>query len=106
MNNYRNWKFHFSNALKIQFKAEADIPVLDAPIDTPVRITYTFYYPDNRLRDIDNSLAVISKFCGDAMVENGVLNDDNYKWVKSVKGVYGGIDNVNPRCDVEIKEAK
>jgi len=103
LNNYRNWKFHLSNALKIQFKKELDISHLE-PVIGKVRVTYTFYYPDNRLRDIDNSMAVISKFALDALVEGGILEDDNYLHVIEVRGKLGGVDKEAPRCDIEIKE--
>ncbi len=103
LNNYRNWKFHLSNSLKIQFKEELDISHLK-PFIGKVRVTYTFYYPDSRLRDIDNSMAVISKFTLDSIVEGGILEDDNYKYVVEVRGRLGGVDKENPRCEVEIKE--
>jgi len=103
LNNYRNWKFHLSNSLKVQFKDELIIDHLK-PFIGKVRVTYTFYYPDNRLRDIDNSLAVISKFTLDTLVEANILEDDNYEYVVEVRGKLGGVDKDSPRCEVEIKE--
>lgn len=104
MNGYRNWKYHLNNDLKKQFKEEIELPDLDNTIQSEVKVVFTFYYPDNRLRDIDGSLSVISKFTLDALVEDGILEDDNYKYVVEVKGKLGGVDKANPRCEVEIKE--
>ncbi len=103
MNNYRNWQHFLSNDLKVQFKGAISIPELDTPL-AACRITYTFYYPTHQRRDIGNSLAVISKFTEDALVESIVIMDDDYTIVRSVKGVFGGIDKKNPRCEVLVQE--
>ena len=103
LNSYRNWKFHLNNSLKVQFKDELELSHLK-PIEGKVKVSYTFYYPDKRLRDLDNSMAVISKFTLDALVETGILEDDNYLNVVEVKATLGGIDKEYPRCEVEIKE--
>lgn len=103
LSNYRNYQYHLSNALKRQFKEEIDISHLK-PIYCPIRIEYTFYYPDIRLRDIDNNLGVISKFTLDALVEGGIIEDDNYTKVVEVRGRFGGVDRDNPRCEVALIE--
>jgi Holliday junction resolvase RusA-like endonuclease len=101
LNGYRNWQYHLSNNLKKEFKRLVYIPDIDQ-IESKVRISYTFFYPDKTKRDIDNSLAVVSKFTSDALVESNILGEDNYEYVISVKGEYGGIDKENPRCEVKI----
>jgi Holliday junction resolvase RusA-like endonuclease len=103
MNNYRNWKFHLNNDLKIQFKEEIEIPELDTPL-AAVKIKYVFYYNTHQRRDIGNSLAVVSKFTEDALVAAGVIADDDYTIVRKVTGEYGGYDKNNPRCEVIIEE--
>ena len=103
LSNYRNWKFHLNNSLKIQFKEEIKIDHLK-PFVGKVRVTYTMYYPDFRLRDIDNSMAVLSKFTLDALVEKGILEDDNYENVIEIRGKLGGVEKANAHCVVEIKE--
>jgi Holliday junction resolvase RusA-like endonuclease len=102
LNNYRNWKFYLSNDLKTLFKETLNTDVLIA-IEGEISVTYTFYYPTKQLRDIDGSLAVISKFTLDALVEGGIIQDDNYTIVKKVSGEYGGLDKENPRCEVKIE---
>ena len=105
LNSYRNWKHFLNNDLKIQFKKEIEqnLAAYD-PIIGKISITYTFYYPDVRRRDIGNNLAVISKFTEDALVEAGIIPDDDYKTIVSIKGIFGGIDKENPRCEVSIEE--
>ena len=105
MNNYRNWQSHLSNDLKIQFKEEINIPELDTPL-VACKITFVFYYPSAVRRDLDNSLGVISKFTQDALVEAGVIKDDDYTIVRSITGKYGGMDKQNPRCEVIVEEIK
>lgn len=100
-NNYRNWHYQVSNNLKQLFKETLDIIHLQ-PVTSPVHLKYTFYYPDKANRDIGNSLATIDKFTADALVSAGILSDDNYTIVQSITGAFGGIDKVNPRCEVTI----
>ena len=105
LNSYRNWKYHLNNDLKIQFKEaiHSSLAALDT-IKGPIRIVYTFYYPDSRRRDLDNSQAVIAKFTQDALVEEGIIPDDDYTIVRSISGRYGGVDKTQPRCEVDIFE--
>ena len=101
LNNYRNWAFHLNNDLKIQFKNEINIPEVDKPISI-CSIKYRFFYPSNQRRDIDGSLAVIAKYAQDALVDAGVILDDDYTVVKKIVGEFAGIDRANPRCEIEI----
>ena len=103
LNNYRNWQFHLNNQLKQQFKDEIEIPEIDEPI-RHCRIKYVFYYPTHQRRDIGNSLAVVSKFTEDALVDAGVIMDDDYTIVAKISGEYGGHDKCNPRCEVTVEE--
>ena len=103
MNNYRNWQHHQNNSLKILFKESIEIPKLDTPL-AACKIKYVFYYPTHQRRDIGNSLAVISKFTEDALVEAKVIRDDDFTIVRKISGEYGGYDKNNPRCEVIIEE--
>jgi len=105
LNKYRNWQFHVSNQLKKSFKIE----VVEAfrnlkPMQPPCKITYTIFYPTKRMFDIDNIGAIVGKFTHDALIEAGVIVDDNYKHISNINYVFGGIDKSNPRCDVVIEE--
>lgn len=105
LNGYRNWQFQLNNQLKKLFKITVaeDIRAL-APVGGQVRVSYTIYYPTKRAFDIDNIGSVITKFTHDALVEFGILEDDNYHFVREIVFKYGGVDKDNPRCDVVIEE--
>ena len=102
MNWYRNAHFRTNAAVKKLFKEQLRLDFYQ--ITAPVKITYTFYYQSNRRQDIGNSLAVVSKFTEDALVDFGVLKDDDYNNVVKVVGIFGGIDKDNPRCEVVVEE--
>ena len=101
MNNYRNWHYQVSNNLKKLFKESIKIP--NIVISGPVRIAYTFYFPNKIKRDIGNFLAVVDKFTADALVEGGHIEEDNYSIVCDIKGKFGAIDKSNPRCEVRVE---
>jgi Holliday junction resolvase RusA-like endonuclease len=105
LNGYRNWQFQLNNQLKKTFKIEVAERVRElTPVTGTCRITYTIYYPTRRLFDIDNIGSVVTKFTHDALVEFGILEDDNYKIVEEIVYRFGGIDKDDPRCDVVIEE--
>ena len=74
------------------------------PITGKCKITYTIYYENSRKFDIDNIGTVVSKFNSDALVEFGVLVDDNYTYITEILFRFGGIDRDNPRCDVMLED--
>lgn len=105
LNGYRNWQFQLNNQLKKTFKIEVAEKIRElTPVTGTCRISYTIYYPTRRLFDIDNIGSVITKFTHDALVEFGILEDDNYKIVEEIVYRFGGIDKEYPRCDVVIEE--
>jgi len=107
LNGYRNWQFQVNNQLKKLFKITVaeDVRNLE-PVGGPVRITYSIFYPTKRVFDVDNIGTVISKFTMDSLVEFGILVDDNYNHVPEIVFEFGGVDKVNPRCDVKIEVIK
>lgn len=105
LNGYRNWQFQLNNQLKKLFKIEVAEEIRKlTPVEGVVSVHYTIYYPTKRAFDIDNIGSVITKFTHDALVEFGILEDDNYNFVSKIVYEYGGVDKDNPRCDVVIKE--
>lgn len=105
LNGYRNWQFQLNNQLKKTFKIQVAEKIRElTPVTGTCRITYTIYYPTRRLFDIDNIGSVITKFTHDALVEFGILEDDNYTVVEEITYKFGGIDKDDPRCDVVIEE--
>lgn len=107
LNNYRNWQFHLNNQLKKLFKIQMAETIRQLkPVANVCSISYTIYYPTKRKFDIDNIGSVVTKFTHDALVEFGILVDDDYTYINEIVYKFGGVDKENPRCDVEIKESE
>lgn len=104
LNQYAKWHFQERNQLKRLFKKEIakDIKHL-TPLKGSCRVCYTIFYPTNRKFDIDNIGSVVTKFNMDALVELGILDDDNCTVVKEITYKYGGVDRNEPRCEVSIE---
>ena len=64
-----------------------------------VSVTANVYFPDNRRRDLDN----ITKLLCDAIVESGIIEDDNWQILNELH-LYGFLDREDPRIELEIKE--
>lgn len=67
-------------------------------IEYPVKVRYTFYFPDKRRRDLSN----YHKAPEDYIVAQCVLVDDDFTIVQENSLKYGGIDRDNPRVLIEI----
>lgn len=100
---YRN-RFYANN-----MKAKAEKLVADAirkyevpHFDNPVKLGFEWYEP-NRRKDCDN-VAFAKKFVQDALVRNGVLDDDSRKYVVGYLGEEFPIDKDNPRVVVTITD--
>lgn len=63
-----------------------------------VSITYTFYFPDNRVRDCENYV----KACSDHLVKYGVIRDDCWQCIREMHLIPGGIDKYNARVEIVI----
>ena len=70
-----------------------------AGLKTPLAITYTFIWPDKRIRDGQNYMKAVLDF----IVNQGVIVDDNWNIVTSEMWCHSGIDKQNPRVEIEIK---
>lgn len=64
----------------------------------PVRIAYTFAWPDKRIRDGQNYMKAVL----DYLVNQGVLIDDNWNIVIGEEWNHVGVDKLHPRVEVEI----
>ena len=112
MNVYRNLHHMTNNQAKALFKEYMDRTLprivrcgegfLDVGLVYPYRFTYTLFQQSGRATDVANVLSIVDKFTCDALVELGVLPDDNHKIVKEVVYRYGGVDKENPRAELEI----
>ena len=67
-----------------------------------IKLIYTVYH--YRSYDINNVCSIIDKFFQDAMIEAGIIDDDNYKINIETLFTTGELDSENPRCEVQIME--
>ena len=55
-----------------------------------------FYAGDNRKFDLSNKFESIA----DLLVDNGLLEDDNWEYLNDIHLKFGGVDKGNPRCEI------
>lgn len=61
-------------------------------------ITYSFYLPDKKRRDLTNLVQSIE----DLLVDYQFIEDDNFNILPSIQIMYMGISKANPRCEIEL----
>jgi len=101
LNQYRNWHYQTSNKIKIAFK-EIVRGNLDFSFLGKIEITYKYYAPDKRKRDLMNVIAVVDKFFQDALVEEDCIATDDTDTVIKITSIYAGVDKDNPRVEATI----
>lgn len=103
LNQYRNAHYRTLAKMKREY-AELIKAQLDGveKMET-VRIILVAYPPTKMKFDLDN-LAPHMKFAMDAVVQRGILEDDNYEYILSTEHLFGGIDKENPRVEFFIEE--
>ena len=122
LNNYRNTHFHILNQAKVEWgkivaKAVDDIQIVSpwmerardkygygymSPPVPPYKFIYTVYPKDNRSFDLSNVLSVVEKFTNDALIDCGVIKNDNCKIIPQVDYRFGGVSKTNPRIELEV----
>lgn len=90
--------------MKIKYKGIIKDQIDVLKVYTKVKLTYTLYPKTKRLCDLGNVLPVHAKFFEDALVEAGKLEDDNYKFIPTIRYEFGHIDRDNPRVEIKIEE--
>jgi hypothetical protein len=81
LNNYRNAHHQTLNKAKVNFKNNlyAQHPELLTTVRaSAVRVSYEIRPRDKRMFDTMNVISIVDKFFMDALVEAGVIPDDNY----------------------------
>lgn len=71
------------------------------PIKGKIKISYTYYAKRNGT-DLDNFVGVVKKYFQDALVEYGLITDDNVTVIVANSERYGGVDKDNPRVEAVI----
>ena len=104
LNVYRNCHHHILNQAKIEFQKRVQNQIFALPQMNKIKIHYEFWYQDKRIHDLNNSMAVISKFFEDCLTRADIIKDDNYLYVVGSSNSFGGIDKKNPRCCITIEE--
>jgi Holliday junction resolvase RusA-like endonuclease len=87
---YSAWHKNATEQLKGQ--------VLPQTIEAASLIKLFFYAPDKRGSDLTNKAESVM----DLLVDNKVLTDDNWWVVGHLSLIFGGVDKVNPRCEIFV----
>lgn len=66
------------------------------PINS-TKLQVTFFAGDNRKFDLSNKFESIA----DLLVDNGLLEDDNWEYLNDIHLLFGGVDKGNPRALIE-----
>jgi len=99
---YRNSHFHVLNKAKIEYKKAISNQLLALPKLSVIEVTYTYYPKTKRKCDLDNVCSTTAKFFQDALVETGLLEDDDYLHIPKTTFLFGSVDKVNPRIEIRI----
>ena len=113
LNNYRNTHYRVLHKVKKDYQnlirphikeefAKRD----NKQFDKAIHMWYTIYLGSKRRLDIANVYSIVDKFLCDALVEEGVIKDDDYKHLVKGGWEFGGIDPDNPRADITIEEVE
>ena len=94
-------KFLIQNKLYLEYEKDCLKQLtgnFQKEIDYPIELTITIYKQDKRISDLVGYAQSIQ----DILVKGKVLKDDNYKIIKIIKTIFGGIDTINPRAEIKI----
>lgn len=111
LNNYRNTHWNLLNDAKQSYNQMIDDMNLNDgtegfPFKNPVKFSY-YYYPKNKQSyDRMNILSIHDKFSCDALVDQKILIDDDYRKVLTPDFFHAGVDKKNPRMEIFVKEIK
>ena len=95
MNIYRNMHYLSLNKVKRDYHKEVEEWVKALPKFKSLTPKYILFFKGKRKKDIDNYTFPLHKFLMDALVEYGIIVDDDYTCVKGFTTEFGGIDEQN-----------
>ena len=96
LNVYRNAHYFILDKAKKMFEDLVRPKLIALPKLRYVGIEYTLYPGSRHRTDLSNTCCVVDKFFCDALVNVGVIEDDNYTIVKKVHYEFGQINKDNP----------
>lgn len=104
LNKYRNNHFRLNSNMKKIYSTIVKYKLLQYKNKNfkKISLEFTYYKPTKAKRDRSNILCIVEKYFCDAMVEIGMIYDDNDDHIESTFYKSGGIDRINPRVDVAI----
>ena len=102
LSTYRNAHFILLNNAKKEFKRLVKDEVLKLGNFKKIKPKYRYYIP--RKADIGNINSVVEKFFLDAIVELGIIEDDDCYRVIGGDYEFVRIDREQPRCIITIEE--
>lgn len=88
---YREWEEDCLNQIAHTYRGQAEGQVI---------IIVEFYHKDLRKRDIDNELSSVL----DLLVKAELIPDDSCEVVVEAHAIFGGVDKLNPRCEISLEE--
>lgn len=104
----RNAHFQIQNAVKHAIKELVWRQLSDSfqgiRLNEPVELEIKLFKDKSRRADLSNFCSIIDKYATDALVEYGIISDDNMKVLKKVTYIFGGFDDANPRAEITIRE--
>jgi len=102
LNNYHNWHFQVRAKIKQRYQKLLSHQMPKQKLER-VEMVFVMHRPDKRKVDRSNVLCLHEKFASDALVQAGVLEDDNDNFIASSHYYTGEIDKHNPRVDLFIR---
>jgi len=104
LNTYRNLHYLVNNQVKHLFSEALESSLRGLKLKGELDITYTLFKGSKRRIDRANILCIVQKFFEDALVNHGVIPDDNDNYIRATHYLDGGLDKENPRCEIDIIE--
>lgn len=80
--------------------------ILALPVLNKLHVSFHIYARTKGLFDVGNVASIHEKFFLDALVELGRLEDDNLKFIPTTDTAFMGVDKLNPRVEIILKEIK
>jgi len=106
INWYRNGPYFELNAVKKTYKEYMQKQIKTLPTLNKIACRFVLYPKTNRLCDLPNICSIHDKFFMDALVEYGIIADDNYTIHIASTSSFGSVCKNNPRVDIEIYQVK